>query len=46
MTHSNLSKKEFVRPLFLPDISTFFNQDIGLANEMINRLMDTDIEVI
>lgn len=33
-------------PLFLPDIGTFFNQDEGLALEMVDRLAEAGVRVI
>lgn len=33
-------------PLFLPDIGTFFNQDEGLACELVDRLVDSGVAVV
>lgn len=33
-------------PLFLPDIGTFFNQDEGLALEMVDRLAEAGVAVV
>ncbi|MDA9244105.1 N-acetylneuraminate synthase family protein [Amylibacter sp.] len=34
------------RPLFLPDIGTFFNQDMSLAKEMVDKLSISGVSVI
>lgn len=33
-------------PLFLPDIGTFFNQDEGLAVEMVDRLAEAGVSLV
>ena len=43
---SHKFKNIFNSPIFLPDISTFFNQDFELADEMINKLMKTKVKFI
>ena len=40
------NKNIFSSPIFLPDISTFFNQDYKIAEDMISLLMKTDVKVI
>ena len=34
------------KPLFLPDIGTFFNQDIDMASGVIKTLIESDVEVV
>ena len=34
------------RPLFLPDIGTFFNQDMSLAKEMVNKLSISGVAIM
>jgi len=34
------------KPLFLPDIGTFFNQDVELALQMIKTLKDAGVEIV
>jgi len=33
-------------PLFLPDVGTFFNQDVRLAKEIIDQLFDAGIRIV
>lgn len=37
---------ELCEPIFLPDIGTFFNQDMALATSMVNQLSDSGITTI